>query len=221
MAKVVRKSSTRSKPKSGGNASAKRVKRVAARATTMPKLAAQASTSSPMGSFSSADDVMKVSTNAIQQMMKGMPSMPADMSSKMFSMMGKDGAAQIQKSAGVASRSMGEMMAMGKEHVDACVASSNVAVAATKHVGAELFNYANKSFSQNVEMSKELFGCRTLNDMFDLHSKVMKTNLDHFFSESVKMSEMLFKSATKAAEPINQTVSRSAKRISKTLSEAA
>lgn len=217
MATVVRKTSARSKPKAGGSATSKRVKRVAPRAASMPKMATQPATSKPV-SFAGADDVLKISTNAISQMMKGVP---VDMSSKMFSFMGKDGAAQIQKSSDMASRSVGEMMSMSKENVDACVACSNVAVSTSKHVGAELFNYANKSFSQNVEMSKELFGCRTLNDMFDLQSKVMKTNLDHFFSESVKMSEMIFKSATKAAEPLNETVSRTAKRLSKSLTEAA
>ena len=218
MAKVVRKTSTRSKPKSGGNASAKRVKRVASRSKSMPKLAAQQATSKVASARVVADDVMKISTDGITQMMK---SMTGDMSTKAMSMMGKDGAAQIQKSADAAQRSMGEMMAISKENVEACVACSNVAVSASKQVGAEMFNYANKSFSQNVEMSKELFGCRTLNDIFDLHSKVMKNNLDHFFTESVKMSEMLFNSATKASEPLNATVSRTAKRISKTLSDAA
>lgn len=218
MAKVVRKTSARNKPKSGGNASAKRVARVAAR-KTMPKLAAQQATSkvaAPARQMS--DDVMKISTDGITQMMK---SFGSDVSGKAFGSMGKEGAAHLQKSADAATRSVGEMMAMSKENVEACVACSNVAVSASKQVGAELFNYANKSFSQNVEMSKELFGCRTLNDIFDLHSKVMKTNLDHFFTESVKMSEMLFNSATKAAEPLNETVSRTAKRISKTLVDAA
>lgn len=135
--------------------------------------------------------------------------------------MGQEGAAQLAKSADAASRSLNEMFSVGKENMDTCVTCGNIAVGATKSLGAEWFSYANQSFSQNVELSKELFGCRTLNDMFDLQSKMMKVNLDSFFSESVKMSELAFQCATEVSEPLNERISETADRLSKTLAEAA
>lgn len=220
MATATRKTTTRNKPKSEKNASAKRVRR-----TTRAKTAAKTEVrmapkttsfgAASMGKYDNvADDMMKMSTDAIQKMFKGTG---GDMQTKMMAMVNPD----LAKSADAASRSMNELMSISKDGVDACVASGNVAVSASKHMGAELFNYANRSFSQNVELSKELLGCRTLNDMFDLQSKMMKANLDGFFSESVKMSELMFECATRASEPLNKTVAKTTKQLSKVLSDAA
>jgi hypothetical protein len=223
MANKAKKSSARSKPKAAGNAAAKRVKRTAARSTVAAKrqasTATRATVASVKKSASVADDVMSLSTNAVKQLFSGAP---VD-ASQFFAMsgMGGDSTAQLGKQAEVASRSMNEIFSLSKDNVEACVEAGGVAVSASKTLGAELFSYANKSFSQNVELSKELFGCRTLNDMFDLQSKLLKTNLDNFFSESVKVSELVFKAASSVSEPLNERVSITAQRISKTLTEAA
>ncbi len=224
MATATRKTTTRNKPKSEKNASAKRVKHTT-RAKTAAKTAVKSDVrmapkttsfgAASLGKYDNvADDMMKMSTDVIQKMFKGNG---ADIQTKMMSMVNPD----LAKSADVTSRSMNELMSISKDGVDACVASGNVAVSASKHMGAELFSYANRSFSQNVELSKELLGCRTLNDMFDLQSKMMKANLDGFFSESVKMSELMFECATRASEPLNKTVAKTTKQLSKVLSDAA
>ena len=224
MAKAVRKTSARSKPKSARNAGAKKVKRATTRRSTAAKRTAAKKTTAAKPATRTtaapkvADDVMKVSTEAFQNMFKNATS---DAQQQMLQVMGKEGAEQFAKSADNASRSMHELFSISKDGLDACVTSGSVAVSASKQMGAELFNYANRSFSQNVELSKELLSCRTLNDMFDLQSKLMKTNLDAFFNESVKMSELMFECATKASEPLNESVSKSAKHISKVMTEAA
>jgi hypothetical protein len=229
MEQVVRKTPGRSKPKAVKNASAKKVKR-ATRTATAAKRATQTATSKSSASKSatsksaswkndqSANAVMKMGTDAIQEFFKNGAS---DTQNKMMSFMGKEGAAHFAKSADAATRSMGEIFNIGRDNVETAVACSNIAVNASKNMGAELFSFANKSFSQNIEMSKELLGCRTLNDMFDLQSRVMKTNIDNLFNESVKLSELMFQCATQVSEPINECVSETTHRLSKTLSEAA
>lgn len=230
MAATKRKSSTkktavRSKSKVAKKATAKRV----SRAKVAPKKAAAAAVSSAAKKAPSAanaataqsDAVMKMGADSIRQMMSQISSGMGqeDLQKQVYSM-SQEGAAQMAKSADAASRSVYEILDLGKDNVDAAVACSSVAVNASKSMGAELFNYANKSFSQNVEMSKELFGCRTLNDMFDLQSKVVKANLDHFFNESVKMSEMMFQSANEISEPLNERVNESTQRLSKAMADA-
>ena len=135
--------------------------------------------------------------------------------------MSKESAAQLAKGADAATRSMNEILALGKENMDTCVECGNIAVDASKSISAELISYANKSFSQNVELSKELFGCRTLNDMFDLQSKMLKANLDGFFSQSVKVSEMAFRCASEVSEPLNERVTETTERLTKSWSDAA
>ncbi len=243
--KVVRKTSTRSKPKSAKNASAKKVQRTTAgNNTTAAKRASQTATSKSQSAAGkqaanrqsagtkaaaqnaaaawpvdpSANAVLQMGTDAIQEFFKNGA---FDSKDKMMSFMNKEGAAQFSKSADAATRSMGEMMDISRDNVETCVNCSNIAVNASKNMGAEIFNFANKSFSQNLEISKELLACRTLNDMFDLQSRIMKTNLDNLFSESVKLSELMFQCATQVSEPLNERVSDTTNRLSKTLSEAA
>jgi hypothetical protein len=222
---VARKTSaTKAKPKSAKNATAKKVSRArttAKRAVNTATVSAKkvaapaaAQTQAGMSLFTDQSEAMlKMGADAVRNMMAGAPD-----ASGFFA--GAKGA-QLAQGADAANKSMNEVMSMGKDNIDAAVTCSSIAVNAGKNIGAELFNYANKSFSQNVEMSKEVFGCRTLNDMFDLQSKVMKTNMEHFINESVKMSEMMFRAASQVSEPINDRISDATKRISKTISDAA
>lgn len=148
---------------------------------------------------------------------KGMPNFDPSKAQEQLSGFARDSAEQLSKSAGSCSKAMNEAMAISKESATTLAEVSNIAVALTKELSAEMISFCNKSFSQNVELSKQVLACRTLNDMFDLSSKFMKTNLDSFFSESVKLSELLFQASTDVTEPLNERISESSERISKAL----
>ncbi|MCI5049739.1 MAG: phasin family protein [Rickettsiales bacterium] len=197
-------------------ASTARAAKTAARAPRATVAAAAAAPAAP-----STNDVMSFGTNVMRNFFDAASNIPAAKEAEQFMSFGKEGAAQVAKNADVASRSLNEIVSAGKGNMDTCVQCGNIAVDASKNLSAEMINYANQSFSRNVELSKELFGCRTLNDMFDLQSKVVKTNLDHFFNESVKMSEMAFKCASEVSEPLNERVTETAELINKTITEAA
>lgn len=230
MAKTTKKTAARSKPKAAVSASAKRAKpakkKVAAKRQTQTAvkqktvLKAAAPKKVAASIVSPVDDVMAVSAEAMQKFMR-QAGIKSPMSQNEFNAMGKKSAEQMAKSADAATRSVNDMVDISKKNADAAVKCGDIAVSASKNIGAEMFSFANRSFSQNVELSKELFSCRTLNDMFDLHSKMLKSNMDDFFSESVKMSEMVFQCASDVSEPINQCVSETTERMSKKLSEAA
>lgn len=141
---------------------------------------------------------------------------PAQAQEKLASF-SRESVEQLSKSAGSYSRLMGEAMDMTRQHAETLVEVSNIAVALSKEISAELVSFGNKSFSQNVELSKQVLACRTLNDMFDLGSRFMKTNLDSFFSESVKLSELMFQASTDVSEPLNERFTESSERLSKAL----
>ena len=130
----------------------------------------------------------------------------------------RESAAQATRAASDATRAMTEAGELARENAEAMVEVNNIAIAVSKEIGAELISYTNRTFSQNVELGKQLLSCRTLNDMFDLSSKFMKTNLDGFFSESVRLSEKLFQLGNDVAEPLNERFSETNERISRTLS---
>lgn len=132
-----------------------------------------------------------------------------------FSKAAREGAAKFSKGADSAQRSINEVVEIGRENAEAIVEAGNIAVGVSKQVGAEMVNYVNKAFSNNVELSKQAFTCRTLNDMFDLNNKFVKSNLDAFFNESVKVSEMLFQCATDISEPLNERLSETTQRLTR------
>jgi hypothetical protein len=127
----------------------------------------------------------------------------------------KDSAEQLQKSAAATTRAVNEATELSRENAEAAMECGNMAVTISKSVTSELINYANHAFAQNVELSKQIFNCRTLNDMFDLSSKFVKSNLDGFFNESMKVSELAFQGANELAEPMNERISKSTERLVK------
>lgn len=147
-----------------------------------------------------------------------MPQMPdAEAATDKLRNFARESTEHMNKAAATSQQAMNEAMQLSRENAEAAVECTNIAVAVSKEVSAELIAYLNKAFSQNVELSKQMLTCRTLNDLFDLSSKFAKTNLDGFFSESVKLSELLFQSATEITEPMNERVSETSERLTKVL----
>ena len=128
---------------------------------------------------------------------------------------GNDAAEQLTQTANTASRTLNEAAEISRENAEAMVECGNIAVNVSKQMSSELIGFANKSFAQNVELSKQAFACRTINDVFDLQNRAMKSGLDALFAESVKMSEMMFQCASEISEPLNERMAESADRLTK------
>ena len=157
------------------------------------------------------------SNNPMTQFMPSMNQFDASGAQEKFTSFARESAEQLSKSTQSINRAMSETMALARENGEALAEVSGIATTVSKQLSAELVSYMNKMFSQNVELSKQVLSCRTLNDMFDLSSRLLKTNLDGFFTESVRMSEMLFQCATDVSEPLNERVSDTAERMTKAM----
>ncbi len=146
-----------------------------------------------------------------------MPNMDMDQAQQKFASYAREASEQMSRSSQAAQRGAEEAMSIARENAETLVEVSNVAVTVSKELMAEMISYMNKQFAQNVELSKQVLTCRTLNDMFDLTTRIMKANLDAFFSESVKISEMMFQCATDCSEPLNERMTESTERMTKVM----
>ena len=159
-----------------------------------------------------------------KQFQKQMPAMPAmpnfDMgeAQEKLSSFARESSEQMSKASQGANRAAAEAMESAREQISVMTEVCNVAASVSKELAAEMINYLNKQFAQNVELSKQVLTCRTLNDMFDLSTRITKANLDAFFSQSVKVSEMVFQCATDVSEPLNECVSQTSVRMAKAMS---
>jgi hypothetical protein len=152
--------------------------------------------------------------------MPQMPSMPAfdvGAAGEKISKFAHESSEQLSKASQGANRAAAEANEVARENIAALTEVLNVATTVSKELAAEMISYLNKQFAQNVELSKQALTCRTLNDMFDLSTRITKANLDAFFSQSVKVSEMVFQCATDVSEPINDRISESTERLTKVM----
>lgn len=125
----------------------------------------------------------------------------------------RESASQLSRSTDSASGSMQNVMDFSRENVEACVECGNIAANISQSMSEEMVNAANRTIAQNVELSKNMFNCRTLNDVFDLQSRFVKENMEHFFNESMKMSELAFQSAADASQPLNERVNEASEKM--------
>lgn len=125
----------------------------------------------------------------------------------------RESASHLSRSTDSASGSIQGVVDFGRENVEACVECGNIAANISQSMSQEMAEAANRTIAQNVELSKDMFNCRTLNDVFDLQSRFMKTNMEHFFNESMKMSELAFQSAADASQPLNERMNDASEKM--------
>lgn len=171
-------------------------------------------------SRASAENMVKMGSDSAREWMSSGAEEFQKAHEKLFAI-GRETAANISRSAENASETVNEVIEQCKENIEAALEVSNLAINMSKAMSSEAINFANELFAENVETSKDLFSCRTVNDLFEIQSRALKSNLDSIFSQSMKMSEMLFEFASETAEPINERVSEAAERITKTFGAAA
>jgi phasin family protein len=163
-----------------------------------------------------AENVVKIGGTAVKEFLATSTGEAEKVREKAFAM-GREGAEHLAKSADAVTKALYDGIGMSRDNVETCIECGNMAAAMVKDVSSEVFDYANKSFSDNIELSKEFFACRTINDMFELQNRIAKSAIDNFFNRSVKLSGMVFEYTTEALEPINERVAQATEQFSKSL----
>lgn len=153
----------------------------------------------------------------IQNMMPNMPQFDGGAMQEKFASYAREASEQMQRASQATQNAAQESMEVARENAEAVVEVMNAAATVSKELMAELISYINRQFAQNTELSKQALTCRTLNDMFDLSTRILKSNLDSFFSESVKISEKLFQCATDCSEPLNERMTETTERMTKAM----
>ncbi len=160
-------------------------------------------------------------SSVMKQFQAQMPNLPGFDASSVQDKLGafaRESSEQLQRASQGATRAAAEAVEASRESVATLTEVCNVATNVSKELAAEMISFINKQFAQNVELSKQVLTCRTLNDMFDLSTRITKANLDAFFSQSVKVSEMVFQCATDVSEPLNECVTQTGERLTKAMS---
>jgi hypothetical protein len=167
----------------------------------------------------SAESVLNISSSAVKDLLANGASEAQKVQEKAFEM-GSDYAAQVSKSADAVTKSLYEVIAISRDNVEAMIECGNMTASLAKDVSNEMAEYANKAFSDNMELAKDAFACRTINDMVELQSRMIKTTIDSMFNQSSKISNMMFQYSTEACEPISERITTATEQMSRALADA-
>lgn len=131
---------------------------------------------------------------------------------------GRDALSQFTQFAQGAGAPSGNAAIM-RENVDAMLECANIYAALSKQLAAHSVAFANRSFNLKIELLKQWLACRTLNDLFDVSSSYSKSVMENIFTQTIAVSEVLFKGASSIADPINACVNENAERARKMMQE--
>lgn len=149
----------------------------------------------------SAQNVVNISTNAVRDIIASGTGEAQKAQEKVFEM-SRESAENIARSADIATKVMVEALGISRENVEAAVECSSIAAGTAKEISSELAEAYNRCFSECVELSKEAFGCRTINDVADLQNKALRSMMDMWFTESSKICNMLSNAPARRLSPL-------------------
>jgi hypothetical protein len=164
----------------------------------------------------SAENVVKIGSNAMKEFMATSADEAQKAQDKVFAM-SRESAENFAKSADAVTKMMYEMIGMSRDNVETYVECGNMAASMAKDVTSEIFESTNQAFSDTVEMSREIFGCCTANDVLELQNRMLRSAIDNFFNQSMKLSGMMFEYTTEALEPLNERVAQATEQFSKAI----
>jgi hypothetical protein len=190
-------------------AHAKKSKKVSA------KIAGTANKQSYFGA-EAAEKVVRLNNDAVKSMFSGSAEEAQKAHDKLFSIT-RDGAEKLTQSADTASKAVYQGIAASRDNIETAIQCGNITASLAKDLSAEVFETANQAFSDSVETTKELFACRTINDLVELNNRLFRQASEEFFNRSAKISDRVFDYANEAIEPINERVAHASEQINKVL----
>ena len=118
-----------------------------------------------------AENVVRIGSSAVRDLMNSGAGEARKVQDKAFEM-SRESAEQFAKSADAASKVMYEVVSLSRGNLETCVECSNMAASFARDLSSEIFESANRAVSESMEVSKEFFGCRTINDFVDVQTRI-------------------------------------------------
>jgi hypothetical protein len=128
---------------------------------------------------------------------------------------GSDAAEQLVRSADKIPQMMTASIDICRANAEASIECLNIISEAVEDVSNEVMQSYNRSAEECADISKAAFGCRTINDVMELHNRMLKLGLDNCFNESSKLMTMGFECCTALLKPLHNHIEEASERINK------
>lgn len=115
----------------------------------------------------------------------------------------KDRVEAAMKAGTAAYKGYEDIVEFNRENVDALVKSGLIVARGLQDLNKTLLTLAQEQVEETVAASKALFGVKTLRELVDIQSGLVKGSVDKLVAESNKISEVGVKLAEEAFAPIS------------------
>jgi phasin family protein len=99
-----------------------------------------------------------------------------------------------------------DVVGFGKEAIEAWVQAGTILSKGFQDIGSTVFGLAKSLVEENVAVSKQFLGVKTLREVVDLHASFSRSQFDRLVSESSHLSDMSVKLVEESFAPIGQKV---------------
>lgn len=111
---------------------------------------------------------------------------------------------QVEKASDAALRGYDELATLNKDNMDAFVKAANIMSKGVEDMGKAYWTFAQSSVETGVEASKAMMGARTITDVIDIQTDLMRNAVDNAIAEGTKMTEMAFQVTNESAAPLQK-----------------
>ena len=165
-----------------------------------------------------ATETVKVAVNAGKEAVETVVRAGADAATKSYEKAVAASKEQVEAAAKVgadAFKGYEDVIAYNQNNMEALMKVSAIWFKGVQDINKEVTTLANTSLEQGINASKQILGCKTVEEVIAVHSDLAKTNYDKVVTESRKLNDMGIKLAENTTAPIavrvNETVATFAK----------
>lgn len=127
---------------------------------------------------------------------------------------------QIEQASNVLLANASDSTNFTKSQVDAVVAASTNMVEGVESLNREFVDFSKAQLDQHVEATRKVFEVNSVNELYDLQTRVVRESMDGMLSQSAKMAEMAFKMANDVLQPLQTQAANAMDRAVTTKSAA-
>lgn len=175
----------------------------AAAAAVATTQAVSASANQAVEAAKQIEEAVAVSQKTIENVVK----VSTDVAYDKAVALSKDNVAAAVKAGSAAYRGYEDVVEFSRQNLDAMVKSGLVVARGLQDINKTLLTLAQEQVEETVAAGKALIGVKTLREVVDIQSGLIKGSVDKLVAESNKISEVGSKLVEEAIAPINARVS--------------
>lgn len=116
----------------------------------------------------------------------------------------KENTEKVMKMADTAFKGFDEAAELGKENIDAFVASGTTLAKGAEAMMKSWFAFGQKSLEGSMGAAKDAMACKNLKDFVEWQTQFARDQFDSLFGEATRQSELGVKTAQEAFGPISE-----------------